>query len=298
MALAQTINNVTITGRAVEIEVNEGGDASKPYIYGHIVIDTNYSPEAVQAADYAENGVRVSFFSSKFKKNGEENRLYPQLAAMKSEIKTVRTHQDEADIVRCSGAQIQENVYFTDSGERRDTFNVRGNFFNVANDRKSENNFEVEGIIVGVEPDLDADGLPTGKTYVKLATVDFRNQLDVLKYTATAPEAVEYINQSFTPGDAVKLTGSIVNETEVRREIETTAFGGDIVKETRNTVVALLINAATVPAPSPFADEDINRGMAEREGRIQETKEKALQKKQATKAVNAGAGLKAKEWTI
>lgn len=298
MALAQTINNATITGRAIEVEVNEGKDPSKPYVYGYVIVDTNYSPEAVQAPDYAENGVRISFFSSKFKKNGEENKLYPQLVNLKSEIKTVRTHQDEADIVRCTGAQIQENVYFTDNGERRDGFNVRSNFFKVANDRKAENNFEVEGIIVGVEPDLDADGLPTGKTYVKLATVDFRNQLDVLKYTATAPEAVEYINQSFTPGDAVKLTGSIVNETETRREIETTAFGGDIVKETRNTVTALLIEAATVPTASPFMDEDINRGMAEREGRIQALKEKSTQKKQATKAVNAGAALQAKEWTI
>lgn len=298
MTLKQTINNVTITGRAIEVEVNEGKDPAKPYIYGHIIIDTNYSPEAVQASDYAENGVRVNFFSSKFKKDGSENKIYPQLAGMKSEIKTVRTHQDEADIVRCTGAQLQENIYFTDGGEKREGFNIRGNFFKVANDRKSENNFEVEGIIVGVEPATDSDGLPTGKTYVKLATIDFRNQIDVLTYTATAPEAVSYINQSFIAGDAVKLTGSILNEVEIKKEIETTAFGGDIVKETRNTKIALMIEAATVPAPSPFSDEAINRGMAEREGRIQELKEKSAQRKKAIKATNAGAGLEPTKWTI
>lgn len=237
--LKQMNNRVTIQGtlmdNGVEVKVDSKG---RRYISGSLEIKVDN--------DYV---IPVDTFAYELKSSGEKNVLYERLTKVIEWPSSRTIGIKQAPKVSISGARIEDNSFYSEKDDRIvNNWRVSGAFMKLAaDDAKSINEFEVEGIISSIKEVIDKNGDSTDTYQIKLLNVGFGNRVNELTFTYDDPEAIKYINDNYNVGDLVTLCGQIVY-SQTERVIEKELGFGEPVKQTfTNTIRLLKITAGTEP---------------------------------------------------
>lgn len=250
--LKQMLNKVTIQGtlmdNTLENKVDKNG---RKYLSGELEVMTDN--------DYV---IPVSVFAYELKNSGEKNTLYERLAKV-AELQSARTVGiSKAPKVAISNARIEDNSFYSERDNRVvSNWRIGGSFIRAAaSDAPNQNSFEVQGVIASIKEVIDREGNSTDSYDLKLLNVGFGNKVNELTLRFDDPEAVNYINNNYEPGNLVTLCGQIIYEQHERVVEKELGFGEPIKQTYTNTVRLLKITAGTPAedgAESGYALKDL-----------------------------------------
>lgn len=224
------------------------------------------------------NIVPVNFFASTTKKDGGKNKIYDSLETIKDQFKSVAQYGPElADLVRINRANLQANEFYNAAGNLISLFRVRSNFANrVTGEYSPGVSFQVEAYLQGITEELVNDEV-TGRLMIKGVVPMYGGRISLLTFFVEDPSGIEYIQNSYSIGDTVKLAGTINNDVEKIEKTEEMEFGDDIVKSFERTKRELIVTKGSRPyEENGFDAELIKKAMVEREVELKNLKEKAM----------------------
>ena len=280
--MANLNNDVTLTGKVVEIKSRKGVDSkNSEYVAGQVLLET--APD---------NIISIDFYQNKLKKSdNKENSAYKGIMTMIDEFRTIaKDGREAADIVSLSQGTLAENFFYNNNDALVRTFRINGAFFNRKANAPLENKFVLSGIVARVNDEIIKD-VPTGRLFVELLAIGYQNKGDLIKLIAEDPAGVQYLKNSCNEGVEVKFAGEII-VSEIHQEFrEEVAFGDPIVRVETKTERKLLIKSASAPTTPTVDSETIQSILAERQGRIAQALDKH-KAKAATTNTTAKTGAK------
>lgn len=232
--LKTTKNEINVEGALLSYELETGKtEKGEDMIRGHIRVKVG-----------EDKDIRISVYTTKYKKDGEIKKNYEKLLAMKN--KEYRTIADCREITREDGTTYKEqpayvSVFgqgdFTPKIEEYITKNGTGlqyslGFGNlvVDNDREIENphaTFEVDMYVTSNNPELDKDQEETGRAVIKGYIVNFGGA--VVPLTIIVPKEATEVDPDTGDTEIIPWAETLLDAVE---EGTTCYFGGDIVNAT------------------------------------------------------------------
>lgn len=248
------INKTHIEGYIYEhdLKVKVTGENSKApgttFITGTVSVATD---------DACVNIVPVHFtYVTAVTSSGKQNATYTTLNNIVEGIvgTIMKDGKDKAGKIRIDSA-IGLNEFYSSRNGAEELVSVKrneGGFAHIVDalvdDEKTRNTFECDMVITGVTR-IEADpekNIPE-KVTVKGAIFDFRKALLPVEFTATNPNAMNYfedLGASKKEPVFTKLWGRQLSETIVKTTTEKSAFGEDMVRETKSTRKDFVITGA------------------------------------------------------
>ena len=211
--------------------------------------------------------------------SGSDNKTYAGIQTVMNEYKSIaEVGEDEATRVKVSG----DLSPFTDKKTGGKVVAYRSNFFNrlkADEELESKAEFSVEIFISGINPELDTDGVETGRTVVS-GWVPTYNGIEPIDLVAEG-EVAQAVDSGFEPGQTVEFYGDIINN-----RIETvTEIPVKIGKPRKKVSVEfksdLIITGASetyeegITPELPYVAETIEAAIQERNNKLEEAKVKA-----------------------
>ena len=303
--MKKMINKVHLEGYLYEhtLELKKSGPNSKKpgteYIAGEIKIATDNA---------MTNIIPVHFsYVTEMTGGGKPNATFTTLKnIVDGNIGAYMKVGDKAGKLKIDTA-IALNEFFSDkinpgNLELVSTKRYEGGFVHavdvIEEDEKLRNTFECDMLINGaVRKEGDPDKNTVDKVVIKGAIFDFRNALLPIEFSVLNPAAMDYfesleLNPNTNPL-FTKLFGRQVSEIVIKKTVEESAWGEDIVKESKSTRKDFIItNASRVPYE--FGEEgvltvdEVNEAIKNREMYLATLKQKR-EEYNASKAAPAAA---------
>lgn len=264
----ESFNKIELSGKVAEI-ISRTGLTKK---------NVNYVSGTIKIETAPDNIIPVEFFAQEINAKGNVSPLYKSLLTVKDEYKSIATDgRDAADTIVVETAKFTENLYSPDGEQIRRGFKINSSFFNRKKIDKSFSKFVVEGEVVAIMDEIKAD-VPTGSVIVELLIVDFNENAHIIPFFVDIPKSAEYVKNTFSEGDQVKVSGTILISEEDIVKVEKAAFGDDIEQHSKRTTRRLVIESASAPVASTISAEKKTTMLATREADIQAKKNEAKSK--------------------
>lgn len=277
--LKQDTNKIEIAGKIIEIEKRTGTKDGVDWISGTVKVETG-----------KDNIIPIGFYSSALTKDKKPNKIYASLQTVCDSYKTVAAGE-EADTIVIDSAQLSENIFFPSPEALIRGFQIQSSFFNrktvVAGDEHAK--FTLTGTIVSVVDEIKND-LPTGRLILKLLVVQYGDKADIFDLVIDKPEAVNYVRNTCSEMDKIKVQGDIIITEELEISEEPTAFGEPIEQVKRKTTRELIVKSATPPTPTDLTREQIDELLKKRETLTATKKAEAAAKQNAPKTQSTTNG--------
>lgn len=283
-------NNVDIVGILKEISIEEktSADGSKEFIVGKATIKVDQKIND----NLCECEIPIEMYANKQNKDGSVSKLYPMIKAYAEKFTSLAAcPEDEpqkASKVVVKGAQLSENVWFDQqSGTPRSSYRIRSNFLNPYTGSDKDFNqqavFEITGVILKTEPEIDKDSNETGRLKVTVAVVTYDGNVDIIPMIAESPVAIDHINQNWNEGDTVKIAGRIKFSFRTETSEEEVGFGDPIVHSHTVSFREFVICSGSrsgFDEDASYDASDIAAALEARQARIKESKNKTANKNQ------------------
>lgn len=247
--MTQATNKITIVGKLLDATFAKGTTGEgKPYERANLTIRTTQK----YANREETSEIPVSAFATQFTKTGAVNPAYTSLQGLK-EFKTAQNVGiDDADTIRITNANLQENAFVSKSGQLINGWQIRSSFFNPGKAEETAT-FCVDIFIMDMKEEEDREGNSTGRLIIKGGIVQYGGKLDIVEFIVEAPECVDHVSRNWTVNDTVNAKGRIrFTSLEEKKVSSEASWGEDIPDTTTRTVRELIITAGS---QDPF-DED------------------------------------------
>lgn len=265
--LRQANAKVFVQGIVSEKDLKEVTEDNKVKIKGYITIKTS-----------DVNFIRFNVNVNEKTKDNETNKTYIGIQTVMNEYSSIaEVGSENATRVKVSG---DLNPFTNRQGEN--TVSYKSNFFNRikdGDDFEEKAEFSVEMYISGINPEMDAEGVETGRVIVS-GWVPTYNGIEPLDLIAE-DEVAQAVESSFEVGQTVEFYGEVVNN----RITTVTEIPVKIGKPRKKTTVdiknELVITGASeayeegVTVEPPYSEDVIKAAIQERANRIAETKAKS-----------------------
>ena len=277
--MKESVNQVNIEGLINEIRINDIEKNGKKYISGEVVVKVNDK-------EGLESYIPVSFISADKKANGEPNKIYQNLQALKSFNSIASAGIEKADMIQIRGAKLSENI-FMPKGSDKVVLSTRitSNFFT----RIQKQNFSPEATfntiiyIVKMEPEMknyEGDMQETGRLLITGALVGYKDKIDLVTFIVENEKNIEFINSHYQVGDTVRIGGKLNFSEETVTVSKEVGFGEaeerTYTKRKRELIV-LRGSAGPLEDEQAYQEEDIKKALLERKARIEEAQTKNQQ---------------------
>lgn len=224
------------------------------------------------------NFVKFNVSVSEKTNAGTDNKTYAGIQTVMYEYKSIaEVGEDEATRVKVSG---DLSPFTGKNGEK--IVSYRSNFFNrlkADEELEAKAEFSVEMFISGINPELDTEGVETGRTVVS-GWVPTYNGIEPINLVAEG-EVAKAVDSGFEYGQTVEFYGEIINN-----RIETvTEIPVKIGKPRKKVSVEfksdLIITGASeayeegVTPELPYVAETIEAAIQERKNKLEEARAKA-----------------------
>lgn len=208
-------NEVTIVGKLLSATFSSGTRSNgQPYERGTFVVRVNQEYSGKQEI----SEITVPIFASQFTRTGAPSKTYTSLQEAKTLNAAQDVGEDQADIVRISGANLEEN-YFMGRNGFVDDWRIRGAFIRPARSANREYAvFDMDAYILNMGDEFDRENEPTGRLQLKVGVIQFGGRLDVLDLYVEDPEYVSIISRSWNIDDTVHVSGVIRETSTVEEE--------------------------------------------------------------------------------
>lgn len=269
--LRQSELHVSVEGVVSEVTLERGKAKNNPNvdnISGNITIKTDDT-----------NFIRFMVNVNAKTKDGADNKTYAGIETVMSEYQSIaKVGEEQADKVRVSKGDL--NLFTGKDG--REQVGYKANFFNrVTGTYTPHAEFDAEMFISSMTPEMDRDGDETGRLIVKGWTVTFSG---VEPLTLVAPkEIANAVESTFEIGQTAEFFGDIINSRIEKITEIPVAIGKPKQKVETSYKNELIITGASEPYEegvsenAPYNAESIKLGIQERENRLEEARNKALE---------------------
>lgn len=282
MAKANFTNNVSVRGYVFSHTLQARETADYKYISGLLNVATD---------DEALNVVPVNFFVREKTKSGGTNATYANLKQIIDTNNTFENAGTDALRVRIDGA-IDVNDFYNREGELVTGKRVRGSFCHFLNATESmtpATQFEADVLLQAAVERESNDGSP----YLSLQGFAFNYRGDVLpvSFSISSPEGMAFFeNEDISAANPYfgKVWGDIrsnVVVTKQEADDAQAAFGAPMVHETSRTFRTWEVVGANVNSgmdESTITQEELEKGIKEREVRLADLKVKTAERNGST----------------
>lgn len=240
--------------------------------------------------------IPVQMFASATKKDGQPNPAYASLMTVKNEYISIAAGGiDKADRVLITGASLNMNEYYNANGAFVSFPRIQGSFIKRVKKEefKPEASFGAIFTVGSITPEVDREGVETGRLIIKGILPQYGGTVDVIPFYAKTPSVVEAIKNYWDEGDTVKAVGKL-NFTSTTETITVEVDFGEPTTQTKTTNISelLIIGGSSSPldGDNAFDQDEIKQALAERKAALEEKKIQAEKKKKADGAPAATAG--------
>ena len=197
--------------------------------------------------------------------------------------------ENEATVVRMTGANLQENNFVSKNGQLVNTWQIRTSFINEANKVSDIASFNVDIFILDMHDEIKDDE-PTGRLIVKGGIVQYNGKLDVVEFIVEGNDAVDYISRNWNINDTVNAGGRIrYTSKEEKRSAVESSWGEDLPETSTRMVRELIITRGSDEAfeeEFAYSPVDIKKAINERKAMLEQLQIDA--KKGTTKSAEKG----------
>lgn len=293
--MKESLNQVNIEGIVSEInlrEIDKSNEDGKKYVAGEVVVQ-------VPDAEGRMNTIPVSFISADVKKDGTPNKNYSRLMQLKDYNSIASAGIDQATKVQIRNASLTENLFLPQNGQEvLSMMRINSNFFTRINETNYTPcaTFSVSAYILSMQDEvknIDGEEQVTGRLVVQAALVGYMGKTEVFKFIAEKQSYIDFIKANWKIGDTVNIGGHIrfVEENvEVEQEV---GFGEAETKKYTKRIKELIITRGStgpVSEEEAFQENDIKKGLMDRNARKEEVKNKTLAKANTTTSNVAKGG--------
>lgn len=287
----QTENKVKIEGILSEINVREGEFKQKttnvmmPYLSGDIKVRVKQVVNKVPT----EEEVPISFFVTKYKKDGGENPAYKSVNDLRNNFISLAAAEtpEQADCVRITLASIRENMFYGRDGRFVSMPQINSSFFNKISRTECTPDASFQAVICigNIKEEIDKNGDPTGSLIIQGILPQYGGKVDVADFYVRSPEAVDFISTNWKQGDTVRIAGKVNFSATTTYTEEEMGFGEPVITPHTVSVRELIITSGS---PSGFEGDmaldtnEIAAALQERQQRILTLKKNS----EATKTTN------------
>lgn len=277
---AESTNSVMIAGILKELDITEAKTQDgREYVSCKATIKVDQEVNGKMT----ENEIPVRMFSMRKKKDGSNNKIYDNIVSYKEKFTALAACPEDnpglASKIVVNSGKIDENIWVDpNSGEVRSSFQVSTNFLNEPRGEFEQGaTFELSGVVLNKTRETNSNDEETGRLKVKFAVVGYNGRVDVLNLIAASDNAVNFIESNWEDGDTVNLTGAISFNQSTKVWFEEQGFGEPIKRtktETRKELIILGGSEAGLEESYAYDADDIKTGLAERQARVEEMKNK------------------------
>lgn len=234
--------------------------------------------------------IPVHMFASEFTNAGAKNPAYESIErVMKEYVSIAASDIEHADRVRITRGQIQMNEYYSQNGNLVSFPRITASFVSKIKKEecKDEASFSIVFAVGSKGPELNKEGLETGRYKIMGIVPQFGGKVDVVPFYAINPGVIDGVSSYWNEGDTVKAAGKLnfTSKTETRTiEVDF----GEPTEETRTISVSELIitggSASALEADYALDPDAIQAALADRKTRLDALKDKGAQKGTSGKA--------------
>ena len=234
----QAQNKVTIIGKLLDFTPAEGTlSDGRHYERATATIRVTQT----YGGNEETSEVPISIFATQYTTTGKQNPAWTSLQAMKTMKTAQNVGIDEADTVRITGANLQENNFISRSGQLINGWQIRTSFVNATNIAETAS-FILDIFIMDMHDEIDRNDEPTGRLVIKGGLVQYGGKLDVLEFIVEQPEAVEFISRNWEINNTVTVKGRIrVTSVEEKPVASESSWGEDIPETSTRFIRELII---------------------------------------------------------
>ena len=288
----QSKNEVNIVGKLLSVQTRSGKTgAGVPYESVTALVRVNQDIEGKSEV----HEIQESIFASPYTNTGKANPIWENVKRLK-EMKTAENVGiDEADVVRLTKGNIQENYYVARNGQAYDTWQIRGAFVGKGGEKTTSlATFNVEIVIIDMRDEVNNDGDPTGRMIIKGGIVQYGGKLDIVDFIVEAPDKVDYLQRNWEVNKTVRANGRIRVTVQEEAAPTKTSSWGEVVPESSARIIRELI--ITGGDDEPLDDEfaynymDIKKAANERKALMEQKQIEAKNSSSPSKTSPAKAG--------
>ena len=210
MELRQSSNKAILIGKLMDMEINTGTTKKGDGWIGVKRIVKSIS-------DGKENENEVKLFAT------DKSKLHKSYSTIANEYKTAKlVGEENADRIKIEGELIFEKYSSKKSGKISTSRKIKGVFVNRidSTDVIDEVGAEVECVVVDSKPELDKDGIETGRLEVKLMTVGYGNNIIEFERTFVNEGLADVFPTVYNNGDTAKFIFHAFNYSEAKKDVE------------------------------------------------------------------------------
>ena len=248
----------------------------------------------VEENGYDPREIPVYLFSTKYTKAGSLNPAYTSIESVMTTFKSIAaTSKEEADRVRFTGS-LRMNEYYAADGRLVSQPRVNTSFVNkVAKDFSPKADFVMTFMVSDIHRVTDSEGIEVdpAKLEVVVALPQYGGVVDVCKFYATNPDAIEGIESTWEPGYTYRAAGHLNFTSTTQVVKEEFGFGEAVEKVKTIRVNEFVITSGSTTALDDefaFSIEDVKAAMAERKARLEASKDKASTKSAPAQTTSKG----------
>ena len=287
-------NKVTIEGLLSEVDLNYGSFIKKTTgekvnsIGGTIKVQVNQNinGESVMLE------VPVHMFASETTNKGGKNPAYQNIAKVKEEMTSIAAAGgvQGADAIRIVGAKIVMNEFVNRNGEISSYPRIQASFVNKIrrDEMKPEATFSITFVVGKKTPEVDREGVETGRYKITGVVPQFGGKVDVVEFITANPKVIEAINQYWSENDTVSAIGRLNFSSRTQTVVKEVDFGEPQEMVRTYSVSELVItggSAAPLEEEQAYNIEEIKNALAERKASLEEKKNEAENKTSKTRNV-------------
>lgn len=287
-------NKVTIEGYLSEVDLNYGSftrnGESVNSIGGQIKIQVNQNinGEPVMLE------VPVHMFAAELTNKGTKNPAYQSIERVKNEFTSIAAagSVQGADAIRINSGKVVMNEFVNRMGDITSYPRINASFVNKIrqDEMKPEATFSINFVVGKKCPEVDKEGIETGRYKITGVVPQYGGQVDVIEFITANPKVIEAINQYWSENDTVSAIGRLNFSSRTETVLKEVDFGEPQETVRTYSVSELIItggSAAPLEEGQAYDIEEIKQALAERKARLEKEKDKA--KNNTTKTRNAPA---------
>lgn len=264
--LRQANAKAFVQGVVSEKDLKVITEEGKTKITGHLTVKTS-----------DVNFVKFNVSVNEKTNAGAANKTYAGIQTVMNEYKSIaEVGEEEATKVKVSG---DISPFTGRNGEK--IVSYKSNFFNRVKleDLEPKAEFSIELFISGIVPEMDTEGVETGRTIVS-GWMPTYNGIEPIDLVAEG-EVAQAIDSSFEPGQTVEFYGDIINnriETVTEIPVKIGKPRKKVSVEIKNDLIITGASEAYeegITPELPYDSDTIQAAIQERKNRMEEAKAKA-----------------------
>ncbi len=285
--IKQAENNVKIEGILSEVDLNYGSFTKKATgetvnsIGGSIKIQVNQNinGETVMLE------VPVHMFAAEYTNKGTKNPAYQNIERIKEQFTSIAAAGgvQGADGIRITSGKITMNEFINRNGEQVSYPRINASFVSKLrqDEIKPEATFSITFVVAKKIPEVNNEGIETGRYKIKGILPQFGGKVDVVDFITANPKVIEAIDQYWNENDTVSAIGRLNFSSRTETVIKEVDFGEPQESIRTFSVSELVItggSAAPLEGDMAYDIEEIKAALVERTERLEQAKAAAASK--------------------